>query len=121
MKFCSICSNMYIIHIDTQNSKQLVYHCKKCGQEEIITNSEEFRISVTNSETKNTISSFINQYTIYDNTLPRINNIDCPNEKCKTNVDNTEKEILNIRYDDTDMKYVNLCSTCGTVWEIKPN
>ena len=63
----------------------------------------------------------INKYTKDDPTLPRINTILCPNPDCPTNKDGKEREIIYIRYDDVNMKYVYLCYDCETVWEIKEN
>ena len=51
-----------------------------------------------------------------DPTLPRVNNILCPNPDCTTNTKNDPREIIYIRYDDTNMKYIYLCSSCDTVW-----
>ena len=67
----------------------------------------------------------INKYTKLDPTLPRIHNIDCPNQDCICNKtpdaeekeDPVEKEILYIRYDDANMKFVYLCAHCSTVWK----
>ena len=64
-------------------------------------------------------SHIINKYTKLDPTLPRVSNILCPNPDCATNKDKDkeQREIISIRYDDTNMKYVYLCSTCNTVWK----
>jgi len=62
---------------------------------------------------------FINKYTKYDITLPRINYIKCPNNECSSNnkdFDTNNREILYIRYDNTNMKYIYLCSHCDIVW-----
>ena len=64
---------------------------------------------------KHTLDNFdhlVNEYTKYDPTLPRINNITCINEKCKNN-----KEIIYIRYDKDNMKYLYLCTKCDNVWK----
>ena len=37
--------------------------------------------------------------------------------KSSTNTENKPREIIYIRYDDTNMKYVYLCSTCDIVWK----
>jgi aspartate carbamoyltransferase regulatory subunit len=62
----------------------------------------------------------INKYTKLDPTLPRVNNILCPNPECPTNKDGAEREIIYIRYDDVNMKYVYLCTndSCNAVWKI---
>jgi aspartate carbamoyltransferase regulatory subunit len=76
-------------------------------------------VSKFQSKKSNTnFNNIINKYTKLDPTLPRINNILCPNSECSTNTKNEEKEIIYIRYDETNMKYVYLCSTCDTVWEV---
>ena len=77
----------------------------------------------------------INKYTKLDPTLPRIHTIDCPNNDCTSNrlVESSkegggekkethredEKEIIYIRYDDKNMKFVYLCAVCDTVWDTK--
>ena len=59
-----------------------------------------------------------NEYTKLDPTLPRTNTIRCPNSNCETNkTENAEREIIYIRYDDTNMKYVYMCSTCDSMWK----
>ena len=69
-------------------------------------------------ENSQQFDSFINEYTKLDPTLPRTNTIKCPNSNCDTNKsENVEREILYIRYDDINMKYVYMCSTCDTMWK----
>ena len=60
----------------------------------------------------------INRYTKLDPTLPRSSKIKCPNEDCICNTDNQiSREVIYIRYDDTNVKYIYLCSHCDTVWK----
>ena len=62
-------------------------------------------------------SHIINKYTKLDPTLPRVFNIKCPNENCKTNTDGEKSEVLYIRYDENNMKYLYMCSICDTTWK----
>lgn len=122
MHFCSNCSNMYYIRINTDDPNKLVYYCRNCGTEDktlAITNVCVSNIQVKKSE--QTFNHIINKYTKLDPTLPRINSILCPNPDCTTNTKHEEREIIYIRYDDTNMKYVYLCSTCDTVWKTNEN
>ena len=117
MHFCSNCSNMYYIRINADDPNKLVYYCRKCGNED--TSLASLNICVSKTQIKKSEQSFnhiINKYTKHDPTLPRINNILCPNPDCTTNTKNDAREIIYIRYDDTNMKYIYLCSTCDTVW-----
>ena len=119
MHFCNICSNMYYIRINADDPNKLVYYCRKCGNEDTTLASEN--ICVSRSQIKKSEQSFnhiINKYTKFDPTLPRINNIKCPNSDCVTNKEGKEREIIYIRYDDVNMKYVYLCCDCDTVWRI---
>jgi DNA-directed RNA polymerase subunit M/transcription elongation factor TFIIS len=64
----------------------------------------------------------INEYTKLDPTLPRINTVECPNEQCKTNHSNKEgnkekPEVIYMRYDDDNMKYLYMCVECDYVWK----
>jgi DNA-directed RNA polymerase subunit M/transcription elongation factor TFIIS len=118
MHFCSSCDNMYYIRIDSEESNKLIYYCRNCGNEDDTITIENVVVTDTsNTNNKSNLSHVINQYTKLDPTLPRFNTILCPNPECTTNTHTTEREIIYIRYDETNIKYVYLCSTCDTVWK----
>lgn len=123
MHFCSICSNMYYITID--DSQELIYYCRKCGHQDpsLTVNTSTMVVSKISTKLDQSFSHIINKYTKYDPTLPRINTIQCPNEACTSNsasasAASLNREIIYIRYDDINMKYVYLCCHCDTVWKI---
>ena len=118
MHFCSECDNMYYIRISAENSNQLVYYCRNCGHEDTVLTVDSLAITSSSVNTTDTKITHINKYTKMDPTLPRTKDILCPNVECDTNVKHTEREIICIRYDDINMKYIYLCSTCDTVWKI---
>jgi hypothetical protein len=112
---------MYYIRINADDPNKLVYYCRACGNEDTLFTSENICVSKTLiKKTEQSFSHIINKYTKYDPTLPRINNIKCPNKECPTNKEGKEREIIYIRYDDVNMKYVYLCTedSCNTVWKI---
>ena len=120
MHFCSNCSNMYYTRINADDPNKLVFYCRKCGNEDSLLAAENICVSKTHiKKSEQSFNHIINKYTKYDSTLPRINNILCPNSDCPTNKDGKDREIIYIRYDDVNMKYVYLCSDCDTVWQIK--
>jgi DNA-directed RNA polymerase subunit M/transcription elongation factor TFIIS len=120
MRFCNVCENMYYIRINEDNPNKLVYYCRKCGNEDNSLTIENICVSKTQiKKVEQSFNNIINKYTKYDPTLPRLNNILCPNSECITNKDGKEREIIYIRYDDVNMKYVYLCCDCDTVWQIK--
>jgi len=134
MHFCIKCGNMYYIKIK-DDTEELVYNCRKCGHtnSELINQLDNLCVSKTELTTNSIVdySNIINKYTKLDPTLPRINNINCPNKDCPSNTKDsiddesknnsstqvkTEKEIIYLRYDDKNMKYLYLCGVCDHYW-----
>ena len=122
MHFCSNCSNMYYIRINSDDPNSLVYYCRQCGNEDKIIAVDNVCVSKTQiKKSEQSFNYIINKYTKLDPTLPRINNILCPNPDCNTNTKDEPREIIYIRYDDVNMKYIYVCSTCDTVWNTNNN
>lgn len=118
MHFCSVCQNMYYIRINSDDLNNLVYYCRNCGNEDKLLSVDNICVSKTNiKKSKTSFEHIVNQYTKLDPTLPRISNILCPNSECSTNTKGKEREIIYIRYDDVNMKYIYLCSECDTIWQ----
>lgn len=122
MHFCDVCQNMYYIRIDSEEGSNLIYYCRKCGNENNNITDKNTCVSKTNlRQGEQSFSHIINEYTKYDPTLPRYNSILCPNADCSTNTKDTPREIIYIRYDEVNLKYVYLCSTCDTTWTTAQN
>ena len=127
MHFCPKCGNMYYLRLTKDADEQenaLIYYCRKCGNEDdsLVSNMNNLYVSKTNIKKTTNYKNIINKYTKLDPTLPRITNIDCPNQDCDSNRKDDskeDKEILYIRYDDTNMKFIYLCSICDTIWDTK--
>lgn len=118
MHFCSVCNNMYYLRIDEKNPNKLDYYCRNCGHEDKLLAHDNMCISKTFiKKNDQSFNHIINEYTKLDPTLPRVNTILCPNSECETNTNKVKREIIYIRYDDTNMKYVYLCSECSTIWQ----
>lgn len=119
MHFCIKCKNMYYIKIDNNDNNKLVHYCRNCGDvnKEIVDN---YCVSNVNIKKKSKdCDNIINRYTVLDPTLPRIDNVPCPNTSCVSNNDkkSVSNEVIYIRYDDTNLKYVYLCCHCNFTWK----
>lgn len=113
---------MYYIKLLESEKKQLIYYCRKCGNEDNTLDETSIVVSKTNlKKNKQQYSHIINKYTKLDPTLPRIHNLDCPNDECLSNnkEEKTDKEIIYIRYDNENMKYIYLCGVCDKVWQLE--
>ena len=137
MHFCSQCNNMYYIRLsanvdgsatdevedvgdaEPKQEDRLVYYCRNCGNEDTNITVDNVSISKINfKKGEQNFNNIINEFTKFDPTLPRINNIPCPNTECASNNDKAENDIVYLRYDETNMKFVYLCANCDTVWRL---
>lgn len=110
---------MYYIRLSEEDPNSIVYYCRNCGHENKNISLDSVTISKTSfKHNAQKYNSIINKYTKMDPTLPRINTIKCPNQSCSSNESGKEKEreIIYLRYDDINMNFVYMCSTCDTVW-----
>ena len=134
MHFCTVCQNMYYIRLAGENEDELIYYCRKCGHEDkdIIASLENICVSRSDKKTASLYDHIVNKYTKLDATLPRLYHIKCPNASCVTNIAKETKEegkaadetpttepneVLYLRYDDANMKFVYICTQCDTVWK----
>ena len=155
IKFCPICSNKYYdsVEVDKTDSgvvtRKLMYHCVKCkisvprAIEDCCVLTVEVRqrdggsgTSILQTKQSGMVapsySHLINQYTIKDPTLPRLNNIPCPNPQCVCNqasgsalATSSEQEkidetpmpsVVFLRYNHEEMLFVYICEHCQEVW-----
>jgi DNA-directed RNA polymerase subunit M/transcription elongation factor TFIIS len=135
---------MYYIKINGEDANTLVYYCRFCGHED--NEPTDDGVVVLRTEYKKTEQQFshmINRYIKHDPTLPRITNVKCPNEGCKSNgsTDKSngssdksqsasgghdspkghESSVIYLRYDDANMKYLYICEHCDTTWKTDDN
>jgi DNA-directed RNA polymerase subunit M/transcription elongation factor TFIIS len=127
MKFCVKCDNMYYISIDNANDDQLIYYCRYCGhKDEHLTEEGVVVLKTQYKKNEQKFNHMVNQYTKLDPTLPRIYNMKCPSAECPTNKESASAtagpcEIIYLRYDDDNMKYLYICTTCDTSWKTDDN
>ena len=110
MKFCKVCDNM--LYIEVTEEQNLKYYCKNCNFNEIHQVEAESTVISEKTYTNDlaNLSSYINPNIKYDLTLPRVSNIACP--ECKP----TDNEVIYIKYDQRNMKYLYFCCKCEHFW-----
>lgn len=118
MKFCIHCDNMYYIGINEENTNELTYYCRNCNYVDKTITAEGACIIDTYYQNNVNFNDTINKYTKIDPTLPRVNNMKCPNIECKSNTtENADfPEVIYMRYDEANMKYVYICNDCDNIW-----
>jgi DNA-directed RNA polymerase subunit M/transcription elongation factor TFIIS len=120
MNFCKNCDNLYYIRLSEEDGKELKYYCKKCGHVDDSIVGESVIVSKTNVyKNEEDFNHLINEYTKFDPTLPRVDNIPCPNSECGTNKEMSpdSKEVIVVRYNESSMKYLYICNVCEHIWK----
>ena len=114
--FCDNCDNVMYVYLDKNDETPKLYlYCKKCLNKQeytgnLLYNNDHY---IDLSENINN-NKFIN----YDITFPHIKsaNIKCPNSDCPSILENKESDIIYIKYDKDNMKYIYSCNHCGQKW-----
>ena len=118
MKFCPACRNM-LYPIDesvVDGTKTAVFSCNKCDFKQKIDDANPLVYEhILREDKASHLAS--NEYLEYDPALEHLTTILCPNAECTTNTHDTHREVIYIRYDNVNMKYIYLCSTCDIVWK----
>ena len=118
MHFCKKCENMYYIKVNDDGSS-LIHYCRNCGDEDKTISSKDITISKIEFTKKNdNYDTHINEYTKFDPTIPRINNVKCINKDCVCNTDEgIESDILYVRHNEEHLTYIYMCTHCNTTWK----
>ena len=120
MNFCKSCEFMLYLTIG-KNEEELLFYCRNCGLKEPIEQKNFVACKKAIIKDKQGWIHAITAYTKEDPTLLRDSTSTCPNvATCPTNTvaDETKptNEIIHIRYDDENMKYLKMCYHCDYVW-----
>lgn len=111
-----------MLYADIANEeKDLKYYCKNCKNEEIIKKDNNNSICVIddNKLTDDVkYKQYVNKYIGFDKTLPKVNNIECPwaSDGTCTKPDDKDNEVIYIKYDFINMKYMYHCCYCKNFW-----
>ena len=112
MKFCSCGFYFYLSGVNENVCRRI---CRNCGN----TEDEKSGILVSETIVKERTSEaykLVNEFTRQDPTLPHVNTLPCPETKCPTNASKQPRDVIIIKYDNQNMKFIYICNVCGTQW-----
>lgn len=115
MKFCHVCDNM--MYLNLGEDERLMYHCKNCLYT-VAASADDSKACVLGKnyvDDETAYSQFVTPHLKHDPTLPRVNNIKCPNEAC-TRPAAAEQRVIFLKYDPQNMRYLYHCCHCETFW-----
>jgi DNA-directed RNA polymerase subunit M/transcription elongation factor TFIIS len=113
--FCQTCK--YYLYLD-QDDKTLRRICRNCGYQEEEKGGLVLEIDLK-EKTSEGYKILMNEFTKNDPTLPHVNTIKCPNTDCASNTSGKEKDVIYIKYDAVNMKFLYICNVCDTQWRSK--
>jgi hypothetical protein len=86
----------------------------------LVKNEETGSICITDNnyvDDDTNYKQYISKYLKYDPTLPRVNNISCPKSECPSKSGDKDVEVIVVKYDSANMKYMYYCTSCDTFWK----
>jgi DNA-directed RNA polymerase subunit M/transcription elongation factor TFIIS len=112
MEFCENCENMLYFRVDGETT--LTKYCKNCNFSKSDDYNDGSVILIDNKveDHEAFLAQFKSKYILHDPTLPRVKNIKCTNPECTAK----ENEVIYIKYDQKEMKYLYHCVHCRHFW-----
>lgn len=92
--------------------------CRNCGYQEKMEGGLILEIDLK-EKTSEGYKILMNEFTKEDPTLPHVRNLTCPNESCESNLTEKESDIIYMKYDAINMKFLYICNLCDTRWRSK--
>ena len=99
------------------SQKDLIRYCRNCG----FTKDEEKGLvmeTIIHEKSSDAYRVYLNEFTKEDPRLPHIKTLKCPNSSCPSRVSAVESDVIYIKYDTANMKYLYICNVtgCNTQW-----
>ena len=110
MQFCKECDNKLYPH---EEENALWNKCLDCGFKEKYEGSlvEKKMYKTTTNEIRDN-----NMFLIYDSSLPRTNQKQCPNKTCISHTNTELQEVIFIQ-DPVSVKLTYICVNCNIEWK----
>jgi DNA-directed RNA polymerase subunit M/transcription elongation factor TFIIS len=122
MKFCPKCRYYLYLNVskkEDDEEEKLRRICRNCGYEEEDEKGGLILETDLQERTSEGYKIILNEFTKDDPTLPHVNTLKCPNLKCLTNTSGQEKDVIYLKYDSINLKYIYICNVCDTKWRSK--
>jgi hypothetical protein len=117
---CSIC-NYYMPLVPKATTKEqktgeLIRCCKNCGNTEDEKKGLVMEM-VIQDEASDAYKVFVNEFTKTDPRLPHVSTLKCPNLTCPSRKGEAESDVIYIKYDTANLKFLYICNICDTQWK----
>lgn len=111
---------MYMKIIE-EGDNSIMRICYNCGFQEKDTKGGLVIETDLQEKTSEGYKILLNEFTRSDPTLPHTTTIKCPNTECLSNKGTAERDVIYMKYDSVNMKFIYLCNIdgCGAQWKTK--
>jgi DNA-directed RNA polymerase subunit M/transcription elongation factor TFIIS len=95
---------------------EFIRKCRNCGFQK----EEEPGLvmeTVVQEKVSDSYRVVLNEFTRDDPRLPHVKNLKCPNESCPSRQPGGESDVIYIKYDTANLKFIYLCTKCPTQWK----
>ncbi len=135
MNFCPKCENYLYLEqgyeeiVISETKKQKKYHlnrrCRTCGYVEVDHQGGLVNETIVQERASEGYKILLNEFTRQDPTLPHVSTLPCPNTTgnaaenkpiCPTHSSNAKRDVIIIKYDAQNMKFLYICNVCGEQW-----
>jgi acetyl-CoA carboxylase beta subunit len=114
--FCPFCENNLYTRMMENNIFE--WHCRNCNHTENIDKEDDIVVFLDENYNNDEVlySLFKNPHLKHDNALPSKHNIICKNKQC-TKKEDERNNIIYIKYDVPNMKFMYMCKYCDFRWK----
>jgi DNA-directed RNA polymerase subunit M/transcription elongation factor TFIIS len=135
MNFCPKCENYLYLEQGEEETKDaagktqkryyLNRRCRTCGYVEVDKKGGLVNETIVQERASEGYKILLNEFTRQDPTLPHVNTLPCPNTTgdsstgkpiCPTYASNKPRDVIIIKYDAQNMKFLYICNVCGEQW-----
>jgi DNA-directed RNA polymerase subunit M/transcription elongation factor TFIIS len=99
----------------TEDGHQFIRQCSNCAYQQLETPGLVMETTVQ-EKVSETFRVVLNEFTKNDPRIPHVKNLKCPNEACPTRAGKEPSDVMYIKYDAANLKFLYICTRCDTQW-----
>jgi DNA-directed RNA polymerase subunit M/transcription elongation factor TFIIS len=112
MKFCEVCDNLLYIKLA---GGVLTNQCNYCGCAYPVEATGEPVLDTDYRDDRAKYHHLLTELLHDDPTLPRVDNVPCPNEACSRPA-RAKGNVLYVKYDPVNLRFLYSCGYCKAFW-----
>jgi DNA-directed RNA polymerase subunit M/transcription elongation factor TFIIS len=100
---------------DESHLPDLIRSCRNCGY---MKDEQKGLVmeTIIQEKSSDAYRVYLNEFTKEDPRLPHIKTLKCSNNTCPSRMGKAESDVIYIKYDTVNMKYLYICTNCNTQW-----